>query len=486
MPPEPSPPPTVAVLRRWSEALPAQPGSQLRLVGGEAAIRTPFGAWTPLVAVPVPSEDVAAADPHGGGNLTAAAEQAECSEASHAAAAGAEPARQMHGAGGAERGLPGPTQVTRWLAPDVACTGWGQAWLLERAWAGAAACAGALAQAVVQGVLDAAQAHALDRVLAEGGNVLLVGPHAACAPLALALAGAGARPAALAAPASPATASPFVTVPDATGAQRLGCDRLAVVGAVPKAMAQALQHASGAVGHLEGRGIGRGLMRFEAAARGRDATLAVLASVDVVVDVRLDPTPRVAEVAELVLTDEGYRPRALVVGEDTGAKSPVSPAADAAAAPADPAAAAPGSWFGQARAAAAALKQAGGPADWEDDLDGTPYQAVAGQPHAGPVLPRPLARTPSAPRAAAGPAATRRVAVPAAEERPSPGWELDRLEEEGAAGEADVPNDALPLAEDGDGQVELSEAEAREHATMAASFGLGPPTRTRTRGDGDP
>ena len=322
--------------------------------------------------------------------------------------------------------------------------------------------------------------------LARGGNVLLAGPSALCQPLAWALLQRATRPALL----QPADGGPTPCPPGALAlgnvreAAAAGANVIAALAQTPAAVVAALGEGLGVLAHLEAQNVGRALMRLEAAVPpGRDATLAVLSGVDLVVGVGPAAPLQVAEVAEVVLTDHGYRPATLFARGPRLRGAGLEPRAlpqnldglveagfDALVQQLRAICPAPGSAPVGAPHAHAAGEATGAPDPFDDDDEADQAWEARLAAAAAPA-PTPVAAPSStAPRSrpSAAPSPTRAAAIAPVGEL-HPGWELDQLPDEAVA------EPAPPVA--GPTQSIGAPGEAEEAAVLAASFGLAPPPR---------
>ena len=212
-----------------------------------------------------------------------------------------------------------------------------------------------------------------------------------------------------------------------------------------------LTTASGAVALIEARRLDRALVRYEAAAErlseGRGTTpLSVIAGVDFVVVVSGEGGPRVREVAEIAMVEDGYRPRLLFASGVPPVPSALVPVAE------------PSCLEELARAGFGVLV---------DELRHATQDLTAAAPclpsrpaHQSTPVPAPPPRS-SVARVASGATIVEAAPSPprfdpALEDAPPPGWELDRLPEEST--------------DPGSGG-----SRSTEDAALAATFGLGPP-----------
>lgn len=322
---------------------------------------------------------------------------------------------------------------------------------------------------VAEGRVSSLGGQLLSAALGLGRNVLLLGPWAACLELGAALVAEGQRPGLWSAGHDPVP-GPWPAVSSAAEVRTLGIDRFGAWGLDTEELAAVMGTGSGVVGWLDARRLDRGLIRFESAPGSPSGPMRVLAALDLVAVVALQPQPRVREIAEIALTEDGYRPLTLFatghppaptalvpvaaptfLDELRGANQSVladelthavvyepMPAAErrpsAAAAPSH----LPGADHGPPPGAA----------------DTPPPMAVA---RSEPPMPEPTIHS----VAGGSPIPNFRRAPsiePAADDAPDPGWELDALGDEAIA-------------------QELASISDPDAAVMAASFGLGPPPR---------
>jgi hypothetical protein len=292
-----------------------------------------------------------------------------------------------------------------------------------------------------EGLISELAARLLTTAVGIGRNVLVVGPFGVALQLVAALAADGKRPCVIGRP-DDAVPPQWPLLASPREADVYGADRAAAWSLDPPELASLMHRRSGVVGWLDAPGLERALTRFEAAF-AQSPPLHVLGSLDFVVVVSRVPHPRVAQIAEIVLVDEGYRPRLVFAS----GLMPIPAALVPVGLPAittELAAAGFGVLAEELRHAAPRL----------------PAAARAGEQEA------PNEREPATP----WPRATRSLAQEApasvgppedSRASPSPGWELDRLDEASLSSE---------LA---DGGANTS----AEDASLAATFGLGPPPR---------
>jgi hypothetical protein len=350
-----------------------------------------------------------------------------------------------------------------------------------------------LAQLVASGYLSPLCAGLLGACMALGRNILVLGPWAPSVALLGALGSGGNRPALLGPGAHPPH---FVQAAGHQQAATLGADRYVAWGLAAAQLVDCMGSLCGVAGWLDARRLDRGLMRFETAASrspqaGADATLQVLASIDLVVVVHATGTPaapRVQQVAELQLQDSGYRPHLLF---DSGLK----PAPQALVPVGQPSFAAELQAAGYAELVAQLqhAMPAGGSAAGSQDPSSAAQQALEptfsaaqGLPSSpqgpagrgqGAILPVALGAPGSIGRMRAAMGAAQAPSAPAlqaasawepstSDDAPEsdPGWELDRL-----PAAAEVP-------------AHRTAGLSAEEAQLAALHGLAPPPRPRSAG----
>lgn len=304
---------------------------------------------------------------------------------------------------------------------------------------------------VSEGWLSPLAARSVTHAVGLGRNVLLVGPRLVCAELAAAVLAEGKRPAMIGGPAQPSPPG-WPLFADVAAARTYGADRVGAWSLDAAALTQVMSELCGVVGWIDARRLDRGLVRFELAGDNPAGSgpLRVLAAIDLVVVVADEPNPRVREVTEIVLHDDGYRPVTLFAS----GQPPVPTALVPVAAP---------SFLSELDHAghsvlADELRHAVG-ASSEEGRDlivpaSAPVVAIsdiAPEPEISHVSLRPQpfgAPRPPAPD-------------PSLDDAPPPGWELDQLDQLGdevIATEVAAINDP-------------------DAAVMAASYGLGPPPR---------
>lgn len=295
-----------------------------------------------------------------------------------------------------------------------------------------------LTDLVAQGCLSDLARQFLDATLATGRNVLIAGSPYVARPLIASLTQAGRAPALWA----PRSGTVPVDLPGLSTAQELldgAFDRVGGWLLTPAQAVEVLETNSGVVVAIDASRLDRALMRFELAASRHSAspgsgTLQVLAAVDVVVVLARPPTLKVQQIAEVVLVNEGYRPQILF---STGLP-PMPQALVPLATPSfarDLVTNGYADFVEELRHAAPAATHDDAPTrHYVPAQQVAPSRSAAAVPH---NVVRPVSSVPV--------------------NGPAPGWELD----EGSDTESSEP---------------LHEQSAEE-ATIAATYGLGPPPR---------
>lgn len=296
----------------------------------------------------------------------------------------------------------------------------------------------------------------LSAAVALGRNLLITGSYNAALPLIYALVGEGARPALIGAD--------FVAIPrrwlrleDLADATRAHADRIGVCGVPMASLVEITCGLCGVVAFNPSRRLEQALMRYElgaAALAGKHNTpLHVLAGVDLVVQASVQGACQVTQIAEITLTDTGYRPQILF-----GSGLPPTPQALMPRAPPS---------FVHELALAGHVGLA-------EELSQLAPPSAAGPPPASaaqaqsrlPERPASSAERPSR-QPPVRPWPTPRAVPKDADMRPPdslPGWELDRL----------------PAPEAATGTPQTASA---DDAMLAATYGLAPPPRpTGARG----
>ncbi len=314
-----------------------------------------------------------------------------------------------------------------------------------------------IADLAAEGVLSAIAARTLDAALEVGRNVLVAGAWPEASAVMAALTGGGRRPGALLDPTTAPPAS-WVQVASPADLALLNPDRVCLWQTPPQHVVPFASCARSLVAWIGASRLDRALVRYEAAIEGAsprsNAQMQVLAGLDVIVTVqRSSDGPRVREIAELVMMDDGYRPHLLFAGGAPPMQNTLVPVelptfahelrvaghgvlaeeleAAVGEVPPRPPQAAPAPPMRSASIEAAVAPSRPGPAP-------TPVQTAMS------VFSRPLD---------AGEMEDLREATP-------PGWELDQL------GDEDLP------------QEDYGEGSA-DDAAMAATYGLAPPPRPK-------
>ncbi|MEE8409986.1 MAG: hypothetical protein V3T05_10295 [Myxococcota bacterium] len=296
---------------------------------------------------------------------------------------------------------------------------------------------------VQDGRVSALAGRTLSAALDAGRNILLTGPWCAALELIGALLAEGHRPLVVGA-VGDAVAPAWPLVSDADDVATVGADRIAAWSVRGDALIGLMSQASGVVAWMDAGRLDRLLMRFEAEAeRVRvSSPLQVMAAVDLVVVMTAGRGARVHQVAEIDMVEDGYRPRLLF---STGVP-PVPSALVPVSLP-----------------------------SFVDDLDRAGHTVLADELRhaAAPVEPAPMAapaaaQPPAAPEPCLAPtpvvevgAAPRAPRIdPSLQGAPPPGWELDQISVKET---------------DGETHGEDSSTASPEDASLAATFGLGPP-----------
>ena len=294
-----------------------------------------------------------------------------------------------------------------------------------------------------EGFMSLLAARFLTAALSLGRNILVAGPWSLTTQIIATLVNEGRRPALLA---SPREALPrrWEHVADAAAAREYGADRIGGWSLSAQALVEAMGQLSGMIGWVDARRLDRALIRFEAGAevlanRG-NTPLHVLAGLDLVVVASQEGGPRVRQIAEITLIDEGYRPQLLFA-------SGIPPAPTALMPLASP------SFLGElALAGHTVLADELQAASRQKTPPSQTTSARVSKPSAPPVERRPVVHEPAPPAVELGPDALSQ-----------PGWELDRLEHSSSHD----PAASAPTT-------------TEEDATLAATYGLGPPPRPQS------
>ncbi len=302
------------------------------------------------------------------------------------------------------------------------------------------------------GWLSALAARFLGASAAVGKNLLVLGAWPAARELIASLLAEAVRPAVVGAP-DEALPPAWVRASQPREAHLLGADRIGAWSLEATELVALLGRASGVVAWLDARRLERGLMRLEAAmtqvAPSVPAPLQILSSVDLVIG--LGDGPRVSEIAEICLTEEGYRPRLVFASGLPPAPSVLVPVA------------AP-TYVGELAARGFSVLA--------DELH-----------HASPERerPRPAASRAEAPRArAAEPARQEPVRPESRDARPEP--RVEHGEASGVPAPSIEPMSDVPPGWELDqlADTELADEQgirSADDAALAATFGLGPPPR---------
>lgn len=312
-----------------------------------------------------------------------------------------------------------------------------------------------------RGMLSEMSARFLSAAVQLGRNVLVVGPQLMAVQLVASLVGEGERPGLLSRDINSVPPTGWLDLSQNEDVSVAGADRIAAWSLSWDEIVVAMSGMSGLVAWADGRRLDRALMRFEASIErsfGKVSTpLHVLSGLDLVVVVGDVPGsgPRVLDIAEIVLSESGYRPQLLF-------SSGLPPMPRALVPVALPSFAAELSRFGSDALVS----------DWQSVLQSfvvAPSRERAVAPVAEPVRSaRPFAPGPTK-RAAKSNFETPMPDVEnwrAATTNPDaapPGWELDLID----ANEIARESEAARLS--------------YEDADLAASYGLAPPPRPPIR-----
>ncbi|MEO0812686.1 MAG: hypothetical protein AAFY60_07470 [Myxococcota bacterium] len=310
-----------------------------------------------------------------------------------------------------------------------------------------------LEELAADGVLSTIAARTLDAALELGRNVLVAGAWPEAWALMAAMTAGGKRPGAVLDPAVPAPSS-WVGVSDPSQVSVLNPDRLCLWRTPPEYLADYAMTARALVGWVGSARLDRALIRYEVALERSEpranAQMQVLAGLDLVVTVhRSADGPRVREIAELAMSDEGYRPRLLFA---TGA-----PPMQKTLIPVD----LPGFVHELHGAGHGVLAE---------ELEAAVGHIVGTRPPAqapAPASPPPAAAPVPAPSPARSESGMSVFSRPLdsgelrdLREAPAPGWELDQLGDE-----------ELPDVQYEEGTI--------DDAALAATYGLAPPPRPK-------
>lgn len=318
-------------------------------------------------------------------------------------------------------------------APGVSVCALGESLVLQRAPAGVT-----LQDWVNAGHLSTMAADTLQAALTLGRNILLVGPWAACAELTGALLARAQAPCVVAGSGEACSAE----------WTRLSIDQLPAAGdrvAVFNAddLVSVMSRACGVVGWLSAHNIEQALMRYELLCGTAQASLNVIAGVDLVVSVHAGEA-RVRDIAEVRMGNDSYRLQRLFAR----GQAPVQQALTPMATPlfVDQLSAIGGSMLAE-DLRHAVQSEVSVPYHERVFADGVPAP-VAANAEADAALPMapPVIQSPKLPR------------ITSEHHLPPPGWELDQ------------PLEELSV------NVGISE-EAPDAVAMTMAFGLGPPPR---------
>ena len=271
-------------------------------------------------------------------------------------------------------------------------------------------------------------------------NILVVGPWSTALPLISALNNEALLPGILSPQKSP-TASTWLKLDNIQQGLELGCDRIAYIGHEMDTLLHFLSSYSGAIAWCEARRIDDALMRMETTVEQiydhASAPLHLLAGIDLVVVCDRYPEPRIKEIYELDVVEDGYRPRHLFAAPLGQALVPISPPSfmeDIAACGNTVLAEQLSEYFSQAQPQP--TQQEATPAI-EDGFVEEFVEEVIDEPQITG-------------------SSAEDLATMGAGDAPPPGWELDRLDESELQAEDNTPYNA-------------------DEANMAATFGLAPP-----------
>ncbi|OGQ91010.1 MAG: hypothetical protein A2289_00885 [Deltaproteobacteria bacterium RIFOXYA12_FULL_58_15] len=280
-----------------------------------------------------------------------------------------------------------------------------------------------------------------------GKNILVAAPWCAGVSLVSGLITEGSRPVVVGGPGD-AVPPTWPLVRGIRDAWVVGADRIGVWSLPANELVEIFAHGSHVVAWIDAARLDRALMRFEVGverAGGSTAPLHVLAGIDLVVVMTRGEMPRVSQIAEITLAEEGYRPQLLFASN----LPPVPTALMPVASP---------SFLDELERAgqnvlADELRHVGPSHPVTTRAPVVPAAAPV-VPAAAPVAVEPMVRISSRPVVETSLGPTPRF-DPALRDAPPPGWELDQLEEE-------VPSEDGATA-------------SPEDATLAATFGLAPP-----------
>lgn len=304
------------------------------------------------------------------------------------------------------------------------------------------------------GIISALCGRMLSSALSLGRNVLVAGPWCASADLIGALLASADKPCVVATP-TDAVPSVWIRTHHVGDAVACGADRIGAFSLSSQDMCALLTKASSVVAWTNACNLQRALTRYEAIvdlSGDCHTPLQVLAGIDLVVIIGRIDGPRVSEVAEICVSDDGYRPRLLFTANAGPVKHALVPVA-------------PPSFLEEIRLAGQSvladdLFYASAPSQMElatsdEHLPGTvpatsKQVSMPGQNVPKPEENRVFEAAPSVPST-----------DPSLENAQPPGWELDQINDQ-HANPSTVENKTI-------------EALRSEDAMMAATFGLAPP-----------
>ena len=165
-----------------------------------------------------------------------------------------------------------------------------------------------------EGWLSALSARVLTHAVGLGRNLLLVGPWAPSVALMAAILADGQRVAVVGSRYD-ALPDSWARLQDGESVRLYGADRVGAWSLDAHRLGHLMAQCSGVVGWMEARRLERALIRLESsvAAEGRSSgPMHILSSQDLVVQLALvGGEPRVQQVTEIALAEDGYRPRPL-------------------------------------------------------------------------------------------------------------------------------------------------------------------------------
>jgi hypothetical protein len=306
-----------------------------------------------------------------------------------------------------------------------------------------------IADLVRDGWLSNLSARTLTAAVALGRNLLVAGPWCAAADFIGALLADGERPCVVGRP-EDAVPAAWPLFAESRQALLYGADRIGSWSLPTSALPELLGSRNAVIAWVDARRLDRALIRYEAAAApagSSPAPIHVLAAIDLVVVLEDFGGPRVAEIAEIALVEDGYRPRLLFAS----GRPPVTSALIPLAAP---------SFINDLERSGQTVL-----ADELRHADASRAAAPSSPVNAVAAAPRHPARgerlvVPARPDVAAAEPPPSVVSPPRASELVDaavPGWELDQ------AGDDATTNEVGAVSAD--------------DAALAATYGLGPPPR---------